>query len=494
MRKSILAVLLLALMLGCSSGGSGTSVAPSSPWPRFRHDTAHTGAGVGRAGSPRSQPIRVPVDPVEPYSAVIASPVLGIDGGAYALSTGGTLLAVNGSGEVKWRTQTCELCPQDDNSIGRTLSSPTLFAPPNGTVVAYFGSERGRIYAFEDHRNQAVCTLCFDAARARADLVEVRFPAPVTLLLHVATGKVVQLFAPAVVRTAGSSTESGLVFSISTSGELLWTYPRTAVYPSPFITAAALGQGSTLLVGSADGWLHALAVLLGGENTWRTFIGPFSDAETPTPLAPITSGPSVFAYTTSGSVVALKVTDGTILWSRNLAPARLASSLALGIPGLAPSPETPTPTTTATPTPTTTPEISVTAPSPLAGTSTSTPTPTATPTVTPLTLVTDLFGFTRDGRLFVLDARDGREVPTGDVQQAIDGEVLSSPALSVDSYLVFGSTNGTLYAIHNTAGLSAWPPIPLAPGVPIRSSPALGSDGTIWVGADDGYLYRIGAP
>ncbi|GBD27936.1 Desiccation/radiation resistance protein [bacterium HR30] len=489
-------VLLLATLVGCSSGGSGIASVPSSPWPRFRHDTAHTGAGIGRVGGTRTTPLAIAVDAEAPLSPVVASPVLGIDGSAYVLSTAGTLAAITNKGEVRWRTQTCEICPQESRSIGTTFSSPTVHAPPSGPAVVYFGSDSGRVFGFEDRQDRAVCTLCFDATRQGAGFAVVRFLAPPTLFTHVATGKVTQILAPAAVRRTPSGTEEGLLFSLSTSGDLLWTYPRTAGYPSPFVTAVAFGVGSTAFVGSADGWLHAVNVLLGGEPAWRAFVGPFTDLDTPVSLAPITSSTAVFAYSTTGRVVAFSPTSGAVLWQRDLSSTPIAASLALGIQASAIE----VPTATAGPEPSATPTSGVSPTPTLLGDASFTPsftpsptsTPTPTPTATPLTLASSLFGLSKDGRFFVLDARDGNDVPTSDVQEAIDGEVLSSPALSLDAYLVFGSSQGSLYAIHNSSGLSAWPPISLAPGVPLRSSPAIASDGTIWIGADNGYVYRVG--
>lgn len=487
-------VLFLAWVGGCNSGGSGLAAVPSSPWPRFRHDTAHTGAATGRVGTQRDTPVAIAVDSEPPYAPVVSSPALGIDGSAYVLSSAGTLAAIKDSGELKWRTQSCDICPDEERSIGTTFSSPTVYAPPTGVTVIYFGSDSGRIYAFEDRQDQPVCTLCFDATRYRSEITAARFLAPVTLMTHVSTGRVTQILAPAAIQRDIS--EQGVVFSLSPSGEVLWTYPRAGSYPSPFLTPVALGAGSTAFVGSGDGWFHAFSVLLAGEPTWRVFVGPFIDPDTPVALAPITSAASVFAYTTDGKVSALATGSGEVLWRRELPSTRIAASAALGILAVAPEATATSPAPTLSPTPR--PEQAPTAPTPSASapspTSTPgiTPTSTPTPTATPLTLTSSLFLLSKDGRFLILDARNGYDVPSSDVYPAIDGQVLSSPALALDGYLVFGSSNGTLYAVHYGSGLPAWPPIPLAPGVAIRSSPAISNAGTIWIGADNGFVYRLG--
>ena len=491
MRLILTTAAFVLILSGCNSGGSGLTVTPSSPWPRFRHDSAHTGAGIGRVASPRGTPSAVPVDASPPLSPVLSSPALGIDGAAYALSKRGTLIAVRNDGTVKWRTAECSVCNDGNLEIGTTLSSPTLFAPPRGAVTIYFGSESGRIYGFEDRTDHGACTLCFNAPEATPELVGARFSAPVTLLTHVATGKVVQIFASAGVRRPGSNSDEGRIVSISPSGDLLWLYPRLEPYPSPFVTSIAIGASSSAVAGSADGTLHVLSLLQAGEPLWRFFVGPFQHPDTPVALAPVTAGGVVYALSTNGRVLALSNAGGSQMWERTLPRTELAASLALGVqalPGETPTPMIPVPLTPTTATPTM-PE-----PSPESSTPSATPTttPTPTPTPIPLGLTSSLFILTKDGRFLALDARNGADAPTGDVQQAIDGDVLSSPALSLDAYLVFGSTAGTLYAIENRSGLAAWPPIALAPGVPIRSSPAIAADGTIWVGADNGYLYRVG--
>lgn len=496
MRRFLPPALVLLFLSSCNSGGAGPPAAPSSPWPRFRHDSAHTGAGIGRVATPRATPLGVPVDATPPYSAVSSSPAIGIDGTAYALSEAGTLIAVRTDGTVKWRTAGCEACASGRQTFGRTLSSPTLFAPARGNPVVFFGSETGRVYAVEERGDHGACTLCFDALDGGPELATARFSAPVTLVTHIATGKVVQIVAPAAVRRPQSMTDEGVVFSISAAGDLLWRYPRSGTYGSAFVTPTALGISSTAIVGSADGRIHALSLLQAGEPLWSFDVGPLMDPEAAAALVPVTSGAAVFMGTTDGRVMALANDGRAVLWERTLRNARLAGSFALGVQGASVEAPTETPLRLATPTPTFripqpfSPTVPIGTPTVTPPTPSTTSTPT--PTVTPLGLSSALFLVTKDGRFLAVDTRTGSDLPTGDVQPAVDGEVLSSPALSLDAYLVFPTTAGTLYALDNRTGSSAWPPVVLAAGVRIRSSPAIAADGTIWVGADNGFLYRIG--
>ncbi|MFW5927615.1 MAG: PQQ-binding-like beta-propeller repeat protein [Thermoplasmatota archaeon] len=68
-----------------------------------------------------------------------------------------------------------------------------------------------------------------------------------------------------------------------------------------------------------------------------------------------------------------------------------------------------------------------------------------------------------------------------------DGDIKSSPAIGENGTIYFGSSGGALYAL-NWDGSEKWS---YEIGDQIRSSPAIGSDGTIFVGSLDGCLYSI---
>ncbi len=481
---------LAIALLGCNSGNSDLPTVPSAAWPRFRHDSAHTGQGSGNVAAGRATPLAIPVDAREPLSPVISSPAIGIDGVVYVASRAGTLLSAAASGEVRWRVETCEACPAENPGLGEVLSSPTLFAPPGGPTVVYFGSEQGRLYAVEDRAEGPTCTLCFDPAR-NGEVAQARFSAPPLLVVHSVTGRPVQVIAPAAVRTAASSdTEQGIVWAVSPTGDVLWRYPQSGSYPAPFVSSPALALGNSVLVASSDGHWHLLAALEGGVLRWRSKVGPGTDPDTPVALAPVVSTTAFYANTSDGTIRALAPDGSGTLWLRVFPEASFAASLALGAQFL------PTETPTLTPTPTLSIATATPTPSPVAATTpvpeaSPSPTATASPTATPPSLQSVLFGVTKDGRIIAVRGGDGRDAPLGDVQQAVEGAVLSSPALSSDGYLVFGTTAGILYALDNGTGLPAWPPLQLTSAA-IRSSAAVDFDGTIWVGADDGYLYRVG--
>ena len=68
------------------------------------------------------------------------------------------------------------------------------------------------------------------------------------------------------------------------------------------------------------------------------------------------------------------------------------------------------------------------------------------------------------------------------------GYVLSSPAIGSDGTVYVGSYDNKLYAINGKSGVKLWE---FETGWGVRSSPAIGSDGTVYVGADDKKLYAI---
>ena len=94
-----------------------------------------------------------------------------------------------------------------------------------------------------------------------------------------------------------------------------------------------------------------------------------------------------------------------------------------------------------------------------------------------------------DGHVYAIDADTGAviwSVPT-------NGRVRSSPAVATgggQAVVVVGSEDGNLYFISDGGAPVA---MPVSIGAPVRSSPAIAKDGTVYVGADDGRVYVVGA-
>ena len=68
------------------------------------------------------------------------------------------------------------------------------------------------------------------------------------------------------------------------------------------------------------------------------------------------------------------------------------------------------------------------------------------------------------------------------------GEVGSSPAIGSDGTVYVGSWDKKLYAINGKSGVKLWE---FVTGGNVNSSPAIGSDGTVYVGSLDKKLYAI---
>jgi outer membrane protein assembly factor BamB len=68
------------------------------------------------------------------------------------------------------------------------------------------------------------------------------------------------------------------------------------------------------------------------------------------------------------------------------------------------------------------------------------------------------------------------------------GAVHSSPAIGTDGTVYVGSSDGKVYALDGSTGAKRWE---YATGGAIRSSPAIGSDGTVYVGSGDWKIYAL---
>ena len=64
----------------------------------------------------------------------------------------------------------------------------------------------------------------------------------------------------------------------------------------------------------------------------------------------------------------------------------------------------------------------------------------------------------------------------------------SSPAIGSDGTVYVGSADNKLYAINGKSGVKLWE---FKTGHYVYSSPAIGSDGTVYVGSGDKKLYAI---
>jgi len=71
------------------------------------------------------------------------------------------------------------------------------------------------------------------------------------------------------------------------------------------------------------------------------------------------------------------------------------------------------------------------------------------------------------------------------------GGVDSSPAIGSDGTVYVGSVDQKLYAINGKTGVKLWEFETEGVGFAGTTSPAIGSDGTVYVGSNDNRLYAI---
>ena len=68
------------------------------------------------------------------------------------------------------------------------------------------------------------------------------------------------------------------------------------------------------------------------------------------------------------------------------------------------------------------------------------------------------------------------------------GEVWSSPAVGADGTVYVGSEDNKVYALDGKTGIKKWE---FVTGGAVLSSPAIGADGTVYVGSFDKKVYAI---
>jgi outer membrane protein assembly factor BamB len=480
----ILFVAIFSTIFCACKGGGGSTVSPTAAWEKFRHDFSNSGQGGGLVANPTPgttlQVWSVLIDPTPPATPapVSSSPAIALDGTVYVGSEGGTLAAVtrnaDGSLGFRWRETAC-LCasspspplpcpPHGDQELGPLVSSPAV-STLNGQTIIFIGSRNGAVFVFLDNGGTQPSSCGYFRPElpigATAEFLSSPSFTEDAQLSTVpgAFSTINGVFVGARIFETTSSvtpTPVGKFYALNSNASEKWEYPRPGDPDiAPITSSPALGLGGTWYFTTDDGNLYALT----GDGTlkWTQPIDAMSNLTPNLPFAtsPLITTSSIFVATQDGI---FRVTqDGHPLGSMASGES-FAASLATGL-GAATTP-TPTPATATTPTP---PALAF------------------------------LYGVTSSGVVVGLDPA----VPTPTVlptpQTPISTPVLSSPALSAEGLLVFGTTDGRLHAVNTVTGAEpdGWP-VTLAPGSAIRSSPSIAADGTVYVGADDGKLYAVG--
>lgn len=560
MRSALLILTLLAAIAsGCGGGGGGGQSAPAAIWGQFRQNNQRTGSAVGFVSENDAivdfEVVDLPsLDGTGP-SAISASPAIDAAGRIYIGTEGGTLASFESGDDVerRWTVNRCGRCPVGQQQLGPLVSSPAVYSYVDTDGVdqtsIFFGSMDNAVFLYHFSKNDPVdadsCEVCFwrdDATlteQFRADdagaTVTASFVSSPSFTANLGTGSIAGVFIGATItieHSDGSSEVQGKLYAINQDGSLRWEFPRAgqpAIGPITSSPTFVLGQ-TLYFTTDADpqhpGRGDVLYALTEGGNLKRaTSIAGLTDPQllfNPT----VMSSASLFINSVDGIVHAMNP-DGTFLWNTAIPGERLINSMVVGSQNLLT--ETPSPQPTPTPTGTII-EPLITA------------TPTATET--PLRLNSTVLGITESGALVAINANDGMILSPSGVSSgvAVTGTVPSSPALSGDLFVVFGTTGGQLFSLDSaTAQLprfcnggqddgdlcaddgdcvdgfcdnSFWPLLLprsctagerrsqfclnddecpggtcVRPG--IRSSPSIDLDGTIYFGADDGRLYAV---
>lgn len=562
MRTVRLALILVALLpAGCGGGGGGgADLAPSALWGQFRQNSQRTGAGIGIVQDNDAivdfefVDERSAEEPIP--SAISCSPAIDADGNLYIGSEGGTLAMFEGDDDLNrvWSVTRCGACPAGNRRLGRLVSSPAVYTFENidgrRQTDLVIGSMDSAVFVFRFFPDQdpAVdegdCSVCFwrgdeslqaqflagdPGARATAE-----FASSATFTTNLTTGLIAGIFIGArvaVEHSDGSTEVLGKLYAINNDGSLRWEFPRPGDPKiGPISSSPALAQGNTIYFttdtdpqGPGGDVLYALTD--SGSLKRSVWIPGLTDSSLL--LSPsVISGATIFATGVNGVLRAMNA-DGTFRWNVRIPGERFTASLALGNQNL----PTETPAPAATPTPTGTPVDTL-----------ATLTPTATET--PLLPGSTLLGVTETGIIVAVDVRSGSLIsPTGArPSAAVEGTVVSSPALSADLFLVYGTTGGQLFSVNTANGQlprfcdggpddgalctdnrdcvdgfcqeSVWPlllprscragerraqscssdaecPGSTCQRPAIRSSPVIDLDGTVYFGADDGRVYAV---
>jgi outer membrane protein assembly factor BamB len=103
-----------------------------------------------------------------------------------------------------------------------------------------------------------------------------------------------------------------------------------------------------------------------------------------------------------------------------------------------------------------------------------------------------------DGNVYAVNKSTGsKSTGHADWTFPTGARVFSSPAVATNpgspAIVVIGSDDGNVYFLEDN-GTSVTLLATFSIGAPVRSSPAIDSDGTVYVGADDGRVYAVGTP
>lgn len=441
-----LALIALAggILAACKSGNNNAPICSlndpamlaTSSWPKFHHDPANSGA---------IDNVRVSMTPTlrwvfatSPGERFQASPVLNTNNELiYIGSTTGTMYAVNAG----------DAC-MDGSTAGSLFTSFALTAQFGITSTALLATRDGQDAIFVGGDNGAFYGLYGTGA------------AQPTNWPFVAGG--------AISTSPNMNVTNGVVYAGSLAATFLGVCPNGVPdlnLPVGGVSSSpAIGADGTIYFGGDDGQLRAFDANTSFKWTFSTS-APVVDSA---PVVEVDNGASVAIYLANVSGTVFKVTPS-------------------GTPFL---------------------------PFDFSGQNGG---PVGAIHTSPALAADHLYFGSDDGNLYAIDTDTGKIVWS--VFTSNDG-IASSPAVAttlacsgapddseclVDTdcpegqtcepqrTVVVGSNDGNVYFVQDDSSNNP-PRATFRIGVPVRSSPAIDKEGTVYVGADDGRLYAIGAP
>ena len=496
-------ILVFSLILPLSGCGSPPPAAPEpdtlsmvqvlsssgladTAWPKFRHNAQNTGRS----------PYTGPQTPELKWSfatgdAVRSSPAIGADGSIYIVSYDENLYAIDPDGTQRWSFHV--------GSVGGYgLASPAIGA--DGTV--YIGSGDGNLHAIEPNGTEKWRF----ASDGRIDDVSPVIDADGTIYFGSTNGTFyavnpdgtekwsvqtsLAIRSSAVIATDGTmyfcaTGYSGEVFAVNADGTVKWTFDTEGrLYSSP-----AVGADGTIYVGTTVGH-HLHAINPDGTEKWG-----FTTESSVISSPGIAADGTIYVGSLDGKLYAVDP-DGTEKWSFNTGKS-IFSSPAIGADGTIYVGSTNGTFYALNPDGTekwsfifgyavfSSPAIgaggiiyvgsflslhAIGEGAPETGLADS-PWPTLRQNPQ------------RTGRSPYI----GPEIPEVKWSFATEGAISSSPAIGVDGTLYVGSDDNRLYAI-DPDGSQKWS---FMTDGAVASSPAIAVDGTIYAASNDGRLYAI---
>lgn len=273
------AMVALLALAACSSDSDNVNTIPTLAWGNFRHDSTNGALGNGIARNSGEVTLFL----ADVAGSTISTPAIDNNGNVF-IGTATGLVSINDRGDLRWSIDTCQPEGGVAVPIGPISSSPTV-TPGRNIIV---GSDAtltapGMVFAFEEKSNDRIeCLWAFTPAGAGASITsspQAQVDSLDLSLLSVfigtgggalqainGVGTPRWTFAPSgdtrpitssnAVDPTGPfyiTTPDGLLAAVDASGRPLWQFPigappTTALQASPAVNVSiyAIGGGSAL--------------------------------------------------------------------------------------------------------------------------------------------------------------------------------------------------------------------------------------------------------